>query len=115
MRHKADLSVYKALEFLDGISRKTIVGRCGVGSDTFAECFGDHDIAHDALIAAQNAALSAWSEQSCADESAQKIALDAADSVFTKAGVENRIYLRDGTRGASVALAYMLSSNQKNQ
>ena len=108
MQIKANISVRNALHFLYGIHRPLIL-HGSVGSDAYAEAHGNFDIANDAVKAAKEAALKEWEQPDCTAEKAEDAARIAALAVFAQARKDNLIFLRNGTRSATVVRAYLIS------
>lgn len=108
LQHKVKTSVCNALRHLYDIHRPLIVGR-GIGSDAIAETYGNLDVATDAVKKAQKAALEAWNDQNCTHEFAEEVARKAALGIFDEARSKNLIFLRDGTRSATIVRSYLIA------
>jgi len=85
--------------------------RGGIGSDAFAEAYGNSDVAYDVIAAAQAAALDELLKPDGSEKTAQEAADRAAFDTLNEARANNLIFIRDGTRSATVVKAYMLSTN----
>ena len=108
LKQKTNRSVHNALRYLYDIHRPMILS--GIGSDMYAESRGNSEIALNAVTAAQEAALKEWERQNCTDEKAEDAARVAALAVFNRARSDKLIFLRDGTKSATIVKAYLISS-----
>ena len=83
----------------------------GIGSDAYTEAYGNLDVAYDAVNAAQNAALEELAKPESTDVTARRAANRAVFDTLNEARANNLIFIRDGTRSATVVRAYLMSTN----
>ena len=105
---RASISVRDALHYLYGIHRPLLPSG-NIGSDAYAEALGNFDIAYDAVKAAKEAALKEWEQPYCTAQKAEDAARTAAIAVFAQARKDNLIFLRNGTRSATVVRAFLIA------
>lgn len=112
LRSKVNRLVREALQEQYEIHRPYCM-RGGIGSDAYAEAYGNLDVAYDAVTAAQTAALEELAKPDGTDETARKAADRAVFDTLNEARANNLIFIRDGTRSATVVRAYLISTNYR--
>ena len=102
---------WNALCHLDSVHRPIMLERCGGGGVDCARRYGNMEVAYQAVIAARNAYESTRKATNWALDKAEEAARDAAIKVFDNARKDELIFLRNGTKSATVVLAYMIAHN----